>query len=428
MRTDPQHLFIRIQLLQNANFGAASGKVTLDRPTQVDAYLELPFIPNSTLRGVLRNQIEWYPDAHQNANVMFGDRLQTEEAPETFEENKPGKLIIGNGDPLAFPVLSTDGRRCWIFPYFFLGKFLMLETLSGITTDLSRIGKAIYQADQHYGRIIALSEAPPLEFSRKVELIRPGELMEELDLIRTTLGRWIGRWLPSNEPWLIVDDRTATALWQEGVEIRDQTALDEHMVARDQSLRRIETIPEGTLFLSWLSWFGEGDLALAPLTLQLGSGEGRGSGFCRIAPLADLPDNNMITSTPAASGGQELLPIITDSEAMVYVYKAIQELQETPDYALQKKLRSAIGDLGWRIKSAGLETALSFALAKAKPAKQTPKTEQLAYRWLLETLLNTSDDLNDLNGQPWFSSHFTEAEKINLMRRWQWLRKYGEGE
>ena len=49
MRTDPQHLFIRIQLLQNANFGAASGKVTLDRPTQVDAYLELPFVPNSTL-------------------------------------------------------------------------------------------------------------------------------------------------------------------------------------------------------------------------------------------------------------------------------------------------------------------------------------------------------------------------------------------
>lgn len=51
MNINKEHQLIRIQLLANANFGSASGAVTLDRPTQLDAYYEMPFIPNSSLRG-----------------------------------------------------------------------------------------------------------------------------------------------------------------------------------------------------------------------------------------------------------------------------------------------------------------------------------------------------------------------------------------
>lgn len=426
MRTDPQHLFIRIQLLQNANFGAASGKVTLDRPTQVDAYLELPFVPNSTLRGVLRNQIEWYPGAGQNADAMFGTRLKQPESPQVLRENDPGKLIVGNGDPLAFPVLSADGRRCWVLPYVFLAKFMMLDSLCGTVIQTPRIGQSLRQADPKVGRMLALPEAPPLETSRKIKPVPPASLGDEIDLLRTALARWAGDWLPADEPWLIVDDRTATALWLQAAEIRDQTALDERKVARDQSLRRIETVPEGTLFLSWLSWLGEGDLSLDPLTIQLGSGEGKGSGFCRIAPLGGSKAAPAKAPQPPAEP-RPSTRIESDSEAMVYIYKKIQQLQTPPDRTFQKKLRSAIGDVGWRIKSAGMETALSFALAKAKPDKPDPKPEQLAYRWLLKTLLNASGDLSSLAGQL-FDQDFSPEEKINLLRRWQWLRKYSEVE
>ena len=66
MNINREHQLIRIQLLANANFGSASGVVTLDRPTQLDAYYEMPFIPNSSLRGVMLAVCKYHQSPHCN--------------------------------------------------------------------------------------------------------------------------------------------------------------------------------------------------------------------------------------------------------------------------------------------------------------------------------------------------------------------------
>lgn len=445
MRNNPQHMFVRLQLLQNANFGAASGKATLDRPTQVDAYLGLPFVPNSSFRGVLRNYWEWQEKPSMDSELVFGTRKPESEAtgvqlgdrPKIDEitlpqENKPGQLIVGNGDLLAFPLLAADGRRCWVIPFVHLVKFITLDSAAGIDhkIDLALLAKLLKKSKNEPPRILGIPLCPPLGMSFDTQSLDPSNFEKLVSELKKLILCWCGSWLPLNEPWLIASDQVVEHFWNLAVEIRDQTALSQTKTARDQSLRRIETIPAGTMFLSWLSWFGDQDLALHSATIQIGSGEGSGNGFCRVSTLDMTPDKIFSNMALSASEPEPKEPIENDSEAMLYIYQQVEKARLNYQPRMRKKLRSAIRDWGWRYKSEGLEAALSFALAKAKP-KQNKKNlmesdELQAYQWLLTTLLKVNGDLDQYHQQPWFSEEFSINEKINLLQRWQWLRKYSE--
>ena len=112
--------FLRIHLLTPANFGAAGGKATLDSPTQVDAYSELPFIPDSSLKGVFKsffemNELAGIEKVFGSQDINSDTFIESDGKIVMSSHHDSGKLIFGNGELLAFPFVTSEGQRLWIF-------------------------------------------------------------------------------------------------------------------------------------------------------------------------------------------------------------------------------------------------------------------------------------------------------------------------
>ncbi len=425
MKINQRHQLVRLQLLNNGNFGAAGGRATLDRPTQTEAYFGLPYIPNSSWRGVWRNWWEVKPNAATTADIIFGTRDDPEK-PQRVEP-KPGKLVIGNGELLCFPLLSEVGERCWIFPLHNICKYVALEKLCTpkASLNLKAVVTAVYAGKKDHRYVLGIPKMPALNTIFKLEQANPAPT--ETQKLRKLLKRWYADWLSENEMILVVDDKVATHLWQQASEVRDLTALEDSKTARAQSLRRIETIPEGSIFLSLSTWLGEDDLDFGDQIIQIGSGEGLGNGFCRIATVETTTVGAVFA--PLEESEQGLRE--RNDKAMSEMYREIVAIARNENHKLKQKIRSAIGGFGWRIKQEGWEAALAFALAKARPsAKATPERkiseDTEAYRWLLRNMFKLNEAIDKYQGEPWFTKEINAGEKSEIVQRWLWLRKFSE--
>jgi CRISPR/Cas system CMR subunit Cmr4 (Cas7 group RAMP superfamily) len=392
----------------------------LDRPTQLDAYLGLPFIPNSSLRGVWRNWWEVHKNDSVPADTVFGTRDDPEKPARA--EPKPGKLIVGNGDLLTFPLLAETGERVWIFSLHHLCKYIELEKLYKQTTDIRALAAAIYGGAKEQRFALGVPKLPLLNTPFQLKQINIPALQTEIQALRHLLDRWCGDWIPPSEMLLVVDDDTASFLWQRAAEVRDLTALERNnKVAQAQSLRRVETIPEGSVFLSLVTWAGAESLDFGETAFQIGSGEGRGSGFCRMATSAatSAPAANVPIQTEDLLSGRE-----RDDETMAGICAAIEKIAREESAAFKKKLNAAIKDWGWRMKNEGAEAALAFAFAKAKisrPAKVSDEAK--AYRQLLQLLLKTDEAVAESIR---FNQEISPVVAAQIMQRWLWLRKFSE--
>lgn len=432
MSTTLNHQIVRIQLLTNGNFGAASGRVTLDRPTQLDAYLGLPFIPNSSLRGVIRNFWETIPSPPVDTEKAFGTRREEEKETEERKENQPGNFIIGNGDLLAFSVSTAEGERCWIVVMHTVCKYIRLGELSDNSfseyDNILQLAQAIYNLSGKIHPVVGLPRIPDLSLPYSLDQIAAPDFKDVIKSFLALLEYWVGDWLPKNETLLVVDEDIARYLWQREAEIRDMTALTKKKIAKPQSLRRIETIPEGSLFLSFISGYGSPPISHRIDGIQFGSGEGVGLGFCRLASLkGDGPNDMKIPSfdTEEVSGSVAEFKIM--GEVFNAVYKAENSISRM-DEDFRKKVRSAVRMFGWRMTDEGLTAAIAFALAKAKPYAKSrgENDEKEVYRWVLKVVLNDNGDLKKYKGKPWFTEDFKPQDKQLVYLRWKWLSKFSE--
>lgn len=430
MNRIPINQLVKIQLLNNANFGSAAGKVTLDQPTQIDAYSGLPFIPNSSLRGVLRNWWDFQPAQTIDSNTIFGTKDEKKEnpyAPASELDHRPGNLIIGNGDVLAFPLLAENYQRCWIVPLETLCKYIEIEKLNGKTIEMKEFIARFYRDEDKEGLSLALPSLPRINASVEFEQIVAENILPQINQVHNLLHRWLADWFPQKETIIIVKKKAAEILWQQAAEVRDLTALDNHKNAKPQSLRRIETIPEGSVFISLFTWMQNSALDFSDKVIQIGSSEGQAFGFCRMATVSDIePEIGSII--PDGSGPYNARE--TSYDAMEKMYKVMSGFRER-DKKFKDKLKTIIKDLGWRLKRDGFETTLAFALARAHPHKPEikPDSDEAAYRWLLNILLeNANSDLKKYAGEIWFKEKFSETEQNLVLQRWLWLRKFSDTE
>lgn len=101
MKTETRlmHIFTRTPL----HVGAGSSVGAIDMPIQRERHTQIPIIPGSSLKGVLRDL--WKGDAEQ-VN-LFG--------PESgAEEHKAGNLLVGEARVVCFPVRSAAGSFAWL--------------------------------------------------------------------------------------------------------------------------------------------------------------------------------------------------------------------------------------------------------------------------------------------------------------------------
>jgi len=410
MKISYEHQLLRIQLLDAANLGAASGKVTLDRPTQVNACDHLPFLPDSALKGVW--QAVWEVNNYPNRDAIFGR-----------EHDLAGNLIVGNGDLLAFPLLAANGERCWIFSGERLFKFLALEKLcrkSAGVKESDGVNKLLALICRPQSKAaLGIPQIPALNLPFALTPIDPATEMG--DRLRGLLKRWSGEGLPLTDTLLIVNAPIAKYLWNQAAEIRELTALNEGKTALGQALRRVELIPAGSIFLSFVTWLEPQDLPVPDHVFQFGAWEGSGLGYCQLSIVE--PTEFTLTAS------QPITPAVAtpvDSTHMTEIYKKISELAKEPNAAYKEKVRSAIGSFGWRLKTAGWEAALAFELAKARATSAEKKVEMRAHRWFLAALFDIAEDQITEQCQTWFAAGVSASKKQAVMSRWLWLRKYSE--
>jgi CRISPR/Cas system CMR subunit Cmr4 (Cas7 group RAMP superfamily) len=421
-----QHL-LRLVLRTPGNFGSAWGTATLDRPTQKDAWHELPFLPDSALKGVLAGQDGNLRDEPEKRNRK---REELYGSPDRAEEGgRPGLLVFGNGDLFGFPLPVADGGVACVFPVLAVARALdlhaappdraVLQTLKGVEST----GSA--------PKVFAWPRLPALR-GMELEPLAGASVREAGPKLASLLRHYAGEALPAGAEILVVPSALAALLWRKAAETRTLTAIDgaTDTVAAG-SLRTIELIPQGTVFLSLVTSLAAREIPL-PDHVPIGAWESVGLGWVELSLVGPLP---------AGAGEAEERPVadvvdaaVPPSEAaiMVEVHEAVQRLVGEPP-KLKQMIRSAVGNFGPRAQFSGLEAALAFEYAKAKPLKQDPKTEALAHRWLLAALLTpdppASPDpevLVSWLGEAPFRAEAIERNKDFILLRWRWLRRYTE--
>lgn len=126
VRLRPGEQLVRLEAISPAHLGAAEGGAALDRPTQKDALTELPYVPDSALKGVLASRFGNPSDEEPNAGreAIFGapDRAGSPGRPR--RPGRPGALVAGNGEMLCFPLPARDGLPVRCFPALAVARFL----------------------------------------------------------------------------------------------------------------------------------------------------------------------------------------------------------------------------------------------------------------------------------------------------------------
>ncbi|NLP09427.1 hypothetical protein GX408_03415 [bacterium] len=417
--------FLRIQLLTPANFGAAGGKATLDSPTQVDVYTGLPYIPDSSLKGVFKSIFE--TNKHGDIEIVFGSQDVNSDTVIEFDgknsmksQYSSGKLIFGNGELLAFPFVISGGQRLWIFPMDNLIKFVELENLAATNHQMGSLFHGFYTSHDHILIFGDPAKVKSLDF--KFSSFNVINYPNELKQFHTCLKRWCANAIPQDEPWLIVKADTALELWLRSAEYRTLTALNELKTALGQSLRRIELVPANTLFLSFLTWLEDKPFKLEMDAIQVGAYESLGLGFCNLSAVEDtlLIQDNQKTESIAL----ERTDVFSGHEIMVDCHRRIAEIAK--DDNLGAKVRSIITSFGARVQREGIEVALGFEFAKAKIAIKPEGKEAIAHRWFISNLLEKKESELPNCWETWFANQINSKDKEKLLLRWQWFRRYSE--
>jgi CRISPR-associated protein Cmr4 len=300
MKTIPYLLYALSPL--HAGTGQAAGVV--DLPIARMRATGIPFVPGSSLKGVLREVRSPATTADRGAldrfTAVFGP-LRAKQGPEGDTADAldhAGALIVGDARLLALPVRSFRGTFAFVTSPLLLR--LAHRDLRGVS-DLPE---------------------PPAAFDGPRALLAKGSLnategrplyLEDLDLQvskddarATAWAGVIANALPSGEReivtrrFAIVDDETMTFLWETATQIDTRIRVDHQTgTVADGALWTEESLPPETLLVGVLAAepsrrkgtvLSEGEILAATLPegpegeiLQLGGKATIGRGRCRIA-------------------------------------------------------------------------------------------------------------------------------------------------
>lgn len=395
---------LRLTARTPANFGSRGGTATVDRPVGLDVWHDLPFIPFSGLKGVIAGRF---------GNVREGDVLN-EKRVKKFgspdhnvssgrRQGSPSNLIIGDGNLLCFPLRLRSGSIARVFPAANLLKFLWVLGGHPVPT-LSLPGD---------GRFSGPVQGAALPGNPTRQYADPGDAT--ISLMARLLGRDPG-------PFALASPAVCRGLWRHACAEKTLTAIEHTLKkVRPRSLRRVELVPEGAVFLSHLTNLHDDESPfLIDQNVQLGAWESTGSGFFLLEVVSGAPVARVAGHPEAAGGTSSERP---DHHLMREAFEAIEKVRARPEAAI---VRSILLEFGPRSRTQGWTQTLAFCLAKARmttPVDQA-RPSALGYRWFLETLF-AAQRLDLLTYLPRLISGLVpwppDTEAFST-----WLRRYGE--
>ncbi|OQX68413.1 MAG: type III-B CRISPR module RAMP protein Cmr4 [Sorangiineae bacterium NIC37A_2] len=253
----------------------------IDLPTARMKATGIPFLPGSSIKGVLRDARR--ATDHEKTEAVFG--------PSDDPAAHAGALVVGDARLLALPVRSFRGTFAWVTSP-------LLLTLA--KRDLEETGLTIPSID---GRGARLAQGTVCVLNERLYL-------EDLDLAATVAAEataWAQRLAPLAFPgddiftkrFAIVDDDTMTFLWETATQVdaRVRIAADTRTVAKGQ-LWLEESLPPETLLIGLVAAdrSRRRNVTMTPDEVlgfalsgeevhQLGGKATTGRGRCRIIPF-----------------------------------------------------------------------------------------------------------------------------------------------
>jgi CRISPR/Cas system CMR subunit Cmr4 (Cas7 group RAMP superfamily) len=426
--SSPEPRLLRLEVLTSANVGTAAGEASLDRPTQKEAWDGLPYLPDSALKGVFAGRFGDILDHQANpARERYFGSPDRPGQPDPW--GRPASFVFGNAELLAFPLPSREGEWVWVFPALAVARCLRFTHAEGAQNGMKLLevleaGDSLrYFGWPHRSSQDALAGLTPVE----------GQVRAEHGPPLVSALHWLaGSCLLPKAPIVVVASSAAGRLWRLAAEHRTSTALETgSKTVRNGSLRRAELIPALSLFVSIVSSLGDAPDLSQPL--PLGAWESLGFGWVRAC---------WIETVPAATEAQHEEPDgissqVGATEAMGHVWRSVENLRQAqPEAQLKSAIKAAVANFGPRATFGGLEAAIAFHAAKAKPARVEPSPEARAHRWVLAALTNEEVDppplkqkderlLRWLNLRSWTSSDASDLTG-EVMLRWHWLRRFTE--
>lgn len=403
---------LRVTLLTPSNFGGAEGDAAVDRPVARAAWSGLPYLPFSTLKGVLAARWGSHglgsSPASEKRHLLFGSAASDG----ATGNPQPAQIVLGDGELLAFPLATRAGVPIFVLPATSLYRLHLLH--GSPVVDFASFA----QDDRACMSTLSRSELPLRRLP--VRSFPPGASC--LSLLRGLCG------IGPHGHLLVAGPEAARQLWELAVERRSLTALGDGKRVRARSLRRVERIPSGTLFVSHVTCNRPlSEIVLSDRPIQIGAWESVGNGFARVEPIelsdpepSAVPEAGLAPPSPAAASSPR-----AEHEILREAYRACRNLADTAP-AQAVLVRSILRDLGARWRRRGLEPTLAFLLAKAQPARGGPEGHERrqAHRWVLARLIGI--DQRDLARRLAPLVAGVEKPPDDLVPRLLWYRRLME--
>ena len=275
MNTKLMSIFTRAPL----HVGAGSSVGAVDQPVVRERHTGYPVIPGSSLKGVLVDL--W--------NEKSGDKfVRPEEGVKLFgsddqKDPSAGKLLIGEGKLLAFPVRSAKGCWAWLTSPLALERFARDKRMPLAVPSVAE-NAVLASASLRLSDKVILEEFP---------LVVSGEVPPAIvDAFKELLDESL--WKDNVADHLVVvSDEMFAYFVKNACEIANHNRIDDKTgVVADGALFSQENVPSETLFYAVFSARKGDEDALVKLEeridkennlLQIGADMTTGLGWCTVA-------------------------------------------------------------------------------------------------------------------------------------------------
>lgn len=275
MKTRP----LLLHALSPLHAGTGYAADVIDLPTARMKATGIPFVPGSSIKGVLRDACRDRDE--EKTEAAFG--------PSDDPAAHAGALVVGDARLLALPVRSFRGTFAWatsplllVLARRDLGTNLPVPAISGRGARVATGGACVHN-DRLYLEDMDLPVQESTELARWTEVLAP--LASPGEDIFT-------------KRFAVVDDDTMTFLWETATQVDARVRLDE-VTRTVGALWLEESLPPETLLLGLLAAdrSRRSGVAMTPddvldfalpgeEVLQLGGKATTGRGRCRMIPVA----------------------------------------------------------------------------------------------------------------------------------------------
>lgn len=269
------HIFTRTPL----HVGAGSSVGAIDMPVQRERHTQIPIIPGSSLKGVLR---DLWPDSEKGER----DRIFGPES--NGDEHRAGDLLVGEARALCFPVRSAKNAFAWLASPLSLTRYARERGVQlgeiGVPNDAQclAVGEVVVENADKSKKSIVLEEYC---FEKAGDI--PPQALSMLENILTD-----ALWKTLKNRLVIVSDGIFSHFCATACEVQQRIRINDITGTVDGGgLFNQENVPSETLFYAVMGERQADANALAPLSeklkaagnmLQIGGDETIGLGFCSV--------------------------------------------------------------------------------------------------------------------------------------------------